>query len=340
MSTSLTHPADPEIKLRFVEVNGIKMRIAEQGTGPLVLLVHGWPESWFSWRYQIPFLAKQGYHVVAPDMRGYGGTDSPQDVDAFNITHICADLLGLMDTLGAKTATLVGHDWGALITWLAAQLHPDRFPAIFALSVPHGGRQPEKPTDLWKKRYGDKFFYILYHNEPGGVAEAEYDSNPAGILSRLYYGKHSRPEDPVQPPISDPLRSAGGWIGRWIEPPGLPSWLSQAEFDYFVNEFKLAGFRGGVNYYRNFDKNWELTESLAGKKVQQPTGFAAGKGDMVLMMFGGAENSEKVTRMNVENLVQWTVVDGAGHWVQQEKPDEVNKALLAFLQSDTVKSRL
>jgi pimeloyl-ACP methyl ester carboxylesterase len=316
------------VKLRMVETNGVKLRIAEAGSGPLVILVHGWPESWYSWRHQIPALAAAGYHVVAPDMRGYGASDKPAAVEDYDIVHLSGDVVGLIDAMGERQAILVGHDWGAIVAWNTALLHPDRFRALATMSVPYGGRAARPPLESMRAANGENFYYIVYHNEPGGVAEAEYDANPRGLLSRLYLSPDS-PRDP--PAVTDPKRSAGGWIPRLGAPRGLPSWLTQQDLDYFVGQFEHAGFRGGVNYYRNFDRNWQITPQLADAHVRIPTAFIAGEKDVVIR---GATEPALRTSMGrvVDDLRRVQLVPGAGHWVQQEKPEEVNAFLLGFLR--------
>jgi len=315
-----------EPTLRFIETNGIRMRIAEMGEGPLVLLIHGWPESWYSWRHQIPVLAKAGYHVVAPDMRGYGKTDAPDDVESYDIHHLTADVVGIIDALGEKSAVIIGHDWGSIVSWNCLLLHPDRFTALVAMSVPYGGRPATSPIERWKQRTGDNFFYILYHQEPG-VAETEYDADPRGILSRLYLS----PDSPREiPEVTDPKRSAGGWIPRLGKPKGLPDWLSQEELDYYVTEFTRAGFRGGVNYYRNFDRNWETTPELADAKITQPVLFIAGEKDIVISGATAPMLTGLMSR-TAKDLRGVTLIPDVGHWVQQEAPAETNRAVLQFL---------
>ncbi len=318
------------VSFRFIESNGLNMRIAEIGAGenrPLILLAHGWPESWYSWRHQMTALADAGYHVVAPDMRGYGKTDKPMDVDDYDIVHLAGDMVGVLDALGEETAVMVGHDWGSIVAWNTVLLHPGRFTALIAMSVPYGGRAPQSPMEGWRAAFGDNFYYILYHNEPGGVAEAEYDSNPRGLLSRLYLS----PDSPQQAPLNtDPLRASGGWIDRLGEPVGLPGWLTQDDLDYIVSGFEDSGFRGGVNYYRNFQRNWEITENLQGVTIDVPTLFIAGERDVVI---AGASKEQLTGAMSraANDLRDVVLIPEIGHWVQQEAPDEVNQAISEFL---------
>jgi pimeloyl-ACP methyl ester carboxylesterase len=330
LMANTVHAQQPaqEPTLRTIKSNGINMRVAEMGKGPLVILVHGWPESWYSWRHQIKALADAGYHAVAPDMRGYGKTDKPEAVEAYDIHQLTADLVGIVDAMGEKDAMLVGHDWGAIVGWHAMLLHPTRFTAYVAMSVPYNGRGPISAVEGLKRALGDNFYYILYFQEPG-VAEKEFDADPHAILSRLYLS----PDSPRDPPIiTDPKRAAGGMIDRYGKPKGLPSWLSQADLDYYVNEFKNAGFRGGINYYRNFHRNWETTPQLTGAKVTQPVTFIAGDKDVVIRGATAEALTTSLSR-NVTDLRGVKLIPNTGHWVQQERPEETNKAMLEFLQS-------
>jgi pimeloyl-ACP methyl ester carboxylesterase len=314
--------------LRFIESNGIRMRIAEMGKGPLVLLVHGWPESWYSWRHQLPALAAAGYRAVAPDMRGYGKSAKPAAVEDYDIHHVTADLVGILDALGEKNATLIGHDWGAIVAWQAMLLHPQRFNALVAMSVPYSGRGQQSIVQSLQQSMGDNFYYILYFQEPG-VAEKEFDKDPRGILSRLYLS----PDSPREPPqITDRKRAAGGWIPRLGAPKGLPDWLTQADLDYYVNEFKQAGFRGGINYYRNFHRNWETTPQLSGVKIDKPVLFIAGDKDSVIR--GATTEALRASMKDaVPGLRDVKLIPNTGHWVQQERVAETNAAVLEFLGS-------
>ena len=262
-------------------------------------------------------------------MRGYGETDKPPRVEDYDIVQLADDMVGLLDALGEESAIMVGHDWGSIVAWNSVLLHPDRFTALIAMSVPYGGRALRSPMEGWNETFGDNFFYILYHNEPGGVAEGEYDSDPRGLISRLYLSPRSPREAPT---ITDPKRSAGGWIGRLGAPKSLPDWLTQEDLDYVVDQFEMAGFRGGVNYYRNFHRNWEITEHLQDVKVKVPTLFVAGERDSVI---AGATQDALARSMSraVEDLKGVILIPEIGHWVQQEAPEETNQAILDFLNS-------
>ncbi|MEE9132945.1 MAG: alpha/beta hydrolase [Gemmatimonadota bacterium] len=327
--TVITLPAAAaSSSLSYVRVNGIRVRIAEQGKGPLVLMIHGFPESWYSWRHQLRALAAAGYRAVAPDMRGYGGTDAPAEVEAYDILDLCGDVTGLLDALGEEKAVLVGHDWGAVVAWYCALLEPARFTALVAMSVPWGPRADGPPLPRLRRLYGENFFYMLYFQEPG-VAEAELDADPRGLLSRFF----TAPDTPREPPrITDPRANAGGLIGRLGAPRELPPWLSQEDLDYYVAEFTRSGFRGGLNYYRNLDRNWELTPQLEGARITVPTLFIAGERDPVI---GGRDKAglERPMRLVAPDLRGVKLIAGAGHWIQQERADEINGLLIQFLQS-------
>ncbi len=316
------------ITFQSVQSNGITMRLAKAGdSGPLVLLAHGWPESWYNWRHQLLALAQAGYRAVAPDMRGYGATDAPEAVEDYDIVHTSDDMVGILDALGEDTAVMVGHDWGAMVAWNTAMRYPDRFTAVIAMSVPYGGPSPVSPMDSWRQAFGDNFYYILYHNEPGGVAEAEYDSDPRGLISMLY----ASPTTPRHPPtITDSRRAAGGWIGRIGAPRELPDWLSQDDLDYVVGQFEQAGFRGGINYYRNFQRNWELAADLP-QRVTVPALFIAGEQDVVI---AGASTEQLTASMGrvMDDLRGVELIPGIGHWVQQEAPERTNELMVEFLR--------
>jgi len=313
-----------DITHRNVKTNGINMHIAEAGTGPLVVLLHGFPESWYSWRHQLPALAAAGFHAVAPDQRGYGRTDAPAAIEAYDIEQLTGDIVGLLDALNERTAVVVGHDWGCMVAWHCALLHPKRFTAVAGLSVPYIPRAPVSPTQLFKTMFANTFFYILYFQEPG-VAEEELESNVQRSLRLFMYAASGEAPDNMTG-FAGKAKDARLFDGV-PEPDGLPPWLKQEDLDYFVSEFQRTGFRGGLNWYRNFDRNWEITPQLAGAKVEQPAIFVAGERDGVIRM-----SSPEAMRANMKDLRKLVLIPGCGHWTQQERPAEVNAELIAFLK--------
>ncbi|MEQ9450738.1 MAG: alpha/beta hydrolase [Pseudomonadales bacterium] len=317
------------ITLRQITANGLSMRIAEAGdSGPVVLLAHGWPESWYSWRHQLTGLAAAGYRVIAPDMRGYGETDAPQAVEDYDIERLAADMVGILDALEIEQATMVGHDWGAIVAAHTALFYPERFHSLVIMSVPYRERGDVDPLTAIRAQVGDNFFYIAYHNEPDGVAEKEYDADPHGLLSRLYLSPSSPREAPE---VTDPKRAAGGWIPRLGAAKALPDWLTADDLDYIVDQFSAAGFRGGVNYYRNLQRNWQLTGERDDLTIRVPTLFIAGSEDVVI---GGADEAALTAAMKpvVADLRGVTLVPEKGHWIQQEAPQATNEAMLKFLK--------
>ncbi|MSR11680.1 MAG: alpha/beta hydrolase [Gammaproteobacteria bacterium] len=316
--------------VRLIESNGIALRIVEAGSGPLVILVHGWPESWYSWRHQLQPLAAAGYHVVAPDMRGYGGSARPSNIEDYDILQLTADVAGIVAAVGATSAVLVGHDWGAPIVWQSALLYPELFSAVVGMSVIYGGRATNRPVVKLRQEAEEDFFYTSYFQTPG-VAEAEFDANPRQLISRLYTSRS--PGTPTHPPeVTDPSAAAGGWLPRLGEPVRLPEWLSEQDLDYYTAQFERSGFAGGINYYRNGARNWDLTPQLADARIHQPALFLAGDLDIVNR---NATREELAARMapNFTDLRDVILLPGIGHRVQQQAPDETNRLVLKFLAS-------
>jgi pimeloyl-ACP methyl ester carboxylesterase len=317
-------PASGTIRHRTVRTNGIDMRIAEAGEGPLVVLCHGFPELSYSWRHQLAALADAGYHAVAPDQRGYGETTRPEAVEEYDIVHLTDDVLGLLDVLGQERAVLVGHDWGAPVVWHLALRAPERVRGVVGMSVPYIPRSQRPPTEIWRNVFTDTWFYILYFQEPG-VADADLGRDPATTMRRFLCAISGDASMEDMTSMSG-ARDGRGMVDRLPEPDGLPDWLTQADLDHYSSTFARTGYTGGLNWYRNFDRNWELTADYAGARVEVPALFIAGARDPVLLMVPPDGMKDWVA--DLRGLV---LLPEAGHWVQQERPTEVNASLLDFL---------
>jgi pimeloyl-ACP methyl ester carboxylesterase len=290
---------------------------------PVVVLTHGFPELAYSWRHQIPVLAEAGYHVLAPDQRGYGGSSRPDAIDAYDIHQLTADIVGLLDDIGAQRAVWIGHDWGAPVAWHAPLLHPDRVSAVAGLSVPALPRAQLPPTQTFRKTFGENFFYMLYFQQPG-VADAELGGDPGRTIRRMMSGLRTSGDQSAALRMVAP--GPEGFIDRIPEPDALPDWISRDELDHYISEFSRTGFTGGLNWYRNLDRNWETTADLVDAKISVPCLFIGGTADPVLT-FTRADRASEV----ISGPYRQVMIDGAGHWLQQERPDEVNAALLEFL---------
>jgi pimeloyl-ACP methyl ester carboxylesterase len=314
--------------LQMIDTPGARMRVALAGTGPLIVLLHGFPEGWYSWRHQISPLASAGYRVAAPDVRGYGGSDKPPAIEAYSIKELSADINGLIGALGADQAIVIGHDWGAAIAYGTAQFHPERVRAVVGLSVPHLGRGPAPSVEVFRKIYKDRFFYQLYFQDPG-IAEAELEADLRTSLRKIYYSASGEAQK-AKARIEHPTGS--GFLDRLVDPAKLPSWLSEADLDYCVSQFRSSGFRGPLNRYRNSERDFDELTPFDGKKLAQPAAFIAGSLDTVLRMLPGVDMVEAMST-KCADLRYVKVIEGSGHWVQEERPAEVNAALLEFLSS-------
>lgn len=312
---------------RELQINGIRMHIAEQGSGPLILLCHGWPELWYSWRHQLPALADAGYHVVAPDMRGFGATDAPADASAYSILHTVGDMVALVAALNEREAIIIGHDWGAPVAWTAAMMRPDLFKAVVGMSVPHRPRSPQPPMKLLREA-GLQDFYWFYFQTPG-VAEAEFERDVSVTMRKLLYGISGNvPVDRENPMI---VPAGTGFLDRLAVPEKLPDWLREKDVERMASEYRRTGFRGGLNLYRNIDRNWELTAPWHNAQIRQPALFIAGTRDPVIAGKRGEIAIEHMSQ--AVPGVKKVMIEGAGHWIQQERPGEVNAAVLEFLKS-------
>jgi pimeloyl-ACP methyl ester carboxylesterase len=315
-----------EPKFSRIETNGIALRVAEMGSGPLVLFCHGWPESWYSWRHQLRAVAAAGFRAVAPDMRGYGGSEAPSPIDSYTQLHLVGDMVGLVAALGESQAVIVGHDWGAPVAWNSALLRPDMFRAVVGMSVPW---TPPSHIDVLSalEKLGIKTFYMQYFQRPG-LAEAEFERDVADTLRRVYFsGSGDAPERST----FGVLDEGGGFLDKTVDPDRLPGWLTQADLDYFTGEFKRAGFRGGLNWYRNLRRNWALFAPWRGQPIKQPSLFIAGSKDGVLKFPASMKQIEAFPK-TLPGIRGSHIVEGAGHWIQQERPDPVNKLLVDFLK--------
>jgi pimeloyl-ACP methyl ester carboxylesterase len=322
-----TTPASPVVTHRDVIVAGLRMHIAEAGTGPLVLLLHGWPESWYSWRHQLPALAAAGFHAVAPDQRGYGGTDRPSAIDEYSVVRLVDDVVGLIDALGADEAVVVGHDWGAIVAWHTALIRPDRVAAVAALSVPHRWAEPAgsaAPVETLRSTLGEDFYVVRFQQL--GVADADLARDPRTTLRRiLYNGSADGPGwDGRVPP--------GGLVGSLAEPAGPLDWLTERDLEVYVDDFAHSGFTGGLNWYRKIDLNWLQTAPWRDLPVRVPALYVVGERDGLLGTPQAQQLLQGATPL-VPDLRRSLVVPGCGHWTQQEEPAAVTDALLGFLRS-------
>jgi pimeloyl-ACP methyl ester carboxylesterase len=311
--------------LDTLQVNGIRMRVAQQGVGPLVIFCHGWPESWYSWRHQLAALSAAGYRAVAPDMRGYGGTEAPAEIDRYTQLHLVGDMVDLVKAMGESQAVIVGHDWGAPVAWNAAMLRPDIFRAVVGMSVPFAPPGRVEFLDALA-RQGVTNFYMQYFQAPG-VAEAELEHDTEASLRRILFSGSGDAPGQV---LFGTLRGKG-ILGNTVDPPTLPHWLTPADIAYLAGEFRQAGFRGGLNWYRAIARSWELLAPWRGCVVHQPSMFIAGALDDVLKFPTSQPQIDHFAR-TLPGLRGSHVLAGAGHWVQQERPKQVNELLLRFLQ--------
>jgi pimeloyl-ACP methyl ester carboxylesterase len=319
-------------EFRTIDTGELRLRAVVQGAGPLVILVHGFPESWFSWRHQLGPIADAGFTACAIDVRGYGGSDKPQPVEAYAMRHMVADLAGVARALQPdRPAILLGHDWGAPIVWNSALTRPDRFAAVGALSVPYLG-VPSRPfTAFFDELFTQKnrFFYQAYFQKEG-VAEAEAEADVRGFLRKFYYAISGD-----APPGSWPMKPADATLLEGlVDPDPFPAWLSDDELAYYVEEFESSGFRGPINRYRNHERDFEFLQPFKGLKIEQPALFISGTRDMAFNM-GGASDPIAIMQQHVPDLRVAEVLEGCGHWTQQERPDEVNALLVPWLKSLT-----
>ncbi len=324
-----------ELQQQYVKTNGVRYFIKEAGdeTAPLILFLHGFPDSWYSWRHQLSAMAEAGYYAVAPDMLGCGETDAPMEIARYSQDEMAKDIVGLITALGHEQAIIIGHDLGASLTWQICLLYPEKVKAVVALSIPYGGRALAKPIPHMRKVFGDKFFYILYFQEPG-IAEKEFDADVRETLLRIYFSLGAEgSEMATQFVASDNPKSAEQYLDTTILPEKLPAWLSAADLDYYASRYEKEGFRGIINWYRCLDIYWERTPHLAGKKISQPTYFIAGKNDPITHM---VRKAIKRLPTIVEDLQGVEFFDNCGHWISCEQTELLNEKILKFIDGLTV----
>ncbi|WP_031077424.1 alpha/beta fold hydrolase [Streptomyces sp. NRRL WC-3742] len=315
-----------EIKHSEVEVNGVRLHIAEQGEGPLVLLLHGFPESWYSWRHQFAPLAEAGYRVVAPDQRGYARSEQPEQIDAYTLLHLLGDVAGLINALGAEQAVVIGHDWGAPVAWSAAALRPDLVRGVAGLSVPPLPAGPS-PLAAARENFGEGF-YQIYFQEPG-KADAELAADVRASLRRVLCGV--QPDGKPRPWV---VPEGKALLDTLPEPEHLPDWLTEADLDAMAADYGLHGeraFTGGLNWYRNIDRNNELMQAFKGLRIEAPALYVVGEQDLVNAMVPAPVLSYLLGEVT-PNLYRHVRLPDTGHWTQQERPAEVTEALLDFLK--------
>ncbi|MDT5148648.1 MAG: hypothetical protein QOI01_381 [Mycobacterium sp.] len=318
-----------------VEANGISIHTVSVGEGPLVVFCHGFPESWYSWRHQLPAVAAAGFRAVALDMRGYGGTSAPEAVDAYSLSHLVGDVVGTVNVLGAGRAVVVGHDWGAPVAWYCALMRPDLFRAVAALSVPYIPpiALPDGLTmnDLMRANAGDREYYRLYFQEPG-VAEADLEADvDHSVRGLLYSISGDIVTDGIHPTGWDGHFPRGqGFAEQMVIPETLPAWLTEEDVAFYVSELSTNGFRGGLNWYRNINAMPGLLGPFAGTAINQPALYLGGEYDLIA---GNTPEAIAGLPGAVPGLRRVQILPGAGHWLQQERPREVNEALLDFLGS-------
>lgn len=322
-------PDVAEVAHEHIASNGVQLHIAVAGPpdGPPVVLCHGFPEIWYSWRHQLHALGNAGYRVIAPDLRGYGATTCPDQVTAYGSDEVTADLCGLLDHFGYEKATFSGHDWGSIMVWEMGKLHPDRVASIFNISVPYH-ETPAAPIETLEAISGGNFLYSLYFQDVG-PAESELQEDPRGFLRTLMYATSAEGMANGTRLITDTPREGTKFLDVLPQPPtALPAWLTEEDLDVFADAFGSSGFFGPLSYYRNMDANWKRSKDIGASTFSMPTGFLVGALDPVYTVRVGAIDAMSSLLPDFRGV---TRIEGAGHWVPQEKPHETNAALLAFL---------
>ncbi|MER6382597.1 alpha/beta hydrolase [Streptomyces sp. NPDC001250] len=305
-----------------------RTHLVEQGRGPLVLLVHGFPESWYSWRHQLPALAAAGYRVVAMDVRGYGRSSKPVAVDAYRMLDLVADKVAVVEALGERSAVVVGHDWGATIAATSALTRPDVFRAVGLLGVPYSPPGGPRPSDVFARMGGDEEFYVSYFQQPGR-AEAEIEPDVRAWLAGFYAALSAGTMPPPGAPAPH-FVGRGGTLRERFPAGSIPAWLGEGELDFLAGEFERSGMTGALNRYRNMDRDWADLADYGGAPIRQPSLFIGGALDASLAWLADAVTAYPQT---LPGLLGSHILDGCGHFVQQERPEETNRLLIDWLAS-------
>ena len=316
------------MKHHIIDAHGTRIHVVEEGAGPLVLLVHGFPESWYSWRHQLPALAGAGFRAAAIDVRGYGRSSAPLDIEAYGMLRHVGDNLGVIDALGERTAVVVGHDWGSPIAANSALLRPDVFSAVALLSVPYTPPGPRRPTEVFAEMGGDEEFYINYFQEPGR-AEAEAELDVRAWLLGFYIGASGDAVRPKDGGTIGTVRRGGMLRDRFVIPAELPAWLSEDDVDFYTAEFERKGFRGALNRYRNVDRDWLNLQPWSRQPITVPSLFIGGERDGPTIW--GQRAIERFPE-TLPGLRGSHILPGCGHWVQQERAADVNEILVGWLK--------
>jgi pimeloyl-ACP methyl ester carboxylesterase len=314
---------------RVVDARGTRIHLVEEGDGPLVLMLHGFPESWYSWRHQLPALARAGFRAVAIDVRGYGRSEAPMAVEAYGMLAHVNDNLGVVEALGEERSVVVGHDWGSPIAANSALLRPDVFTAVALLSVPYSPPGYRRPTEAFARMGGDEEFYINYFQEPGR-AEAEAEVDVRGWLVGFYLGASGDAVPPKDGRTIATVPAGGRLRDRFVVPERLPAWLTEADIEFYSSEFERTGFRGALNRYRNVDRDWVDLQPWRGMPITVPSLFVGGERDGPTIWGQRAIANFPDT---LPGLRGSHVLSRCGHWVQQERPHEVNELLVSWLKA-------
>jgi pimeloyl-ACP methyl ester carboxylesterase len=317
--------ASAQIEHLTLSVNDLRLHVATAGSGPLVVLLHGFPELWSAWHHQIPALAAAGFRVAAPDLRGFGSSDAPEHPHAYTSLHLAGDVIGIIEALGERSAVVVGHDWGAPIAWTSALIRPDVVRAVVALNVPYRARTPQPPLQMLRAAGLDRYYWF-YLQTPEAAEELGRDV--AATMRTMLFGVSGDAPAPDGDTVLMP--ESGRFLDAFETSATVPQWVDPEHFARLVSEYERTGFRKPLYLYHNLDLNWELLAAWSGKPIEQPALLLAGERDPTLVNEWGKRALDALPTVVPNVKIQW--FERAGHWLQQERPAEVTAALLEFLR--------